>query len=290
MVQLSALSEEQFARFAKLVYSRAGIHLPAEKRSLLSNRLRRRMRALHLDSFDEYYDILAAASTSEEELPHFLNVVTTNETYFFRNTQLWRMFTDRLLPDFIAKHGNKSKRLRIWSAASSSGEEAYTIALILREKLPDFHSWRVEVIGSDISRNMLERASKGIYNAYALSKTDAAIKTKWFTKDGENFRLADEVRKLVKFQFHNLRDAFPQRDFDLVLLRNVLMYFDTPMKKLAVANTAAAVAPGGYLYIGDVDPTRTSAELMGVMKLQPQTPGLYHRPAAPAASAFAKNG
>ena len=276
-VEQLTLTDAQFEQFAKFVYDRAGIYLAPAKKSLLANRLRRRLRALELDSFDAYYRAFADAKFAEDELPHFLNAVTTNETYFFRNTQLWRLFTDKLLPEFRARHAGSDRTIRVWSAASSSGEEAYTVGIVLRENLPEAENWRIQIVGSDISRNVLEKAQRGLYGEYAVSKMPAAQRQRWFTRAGDQYQVKDDVRKHVRFQFHNLRNAFPQGNFDLVLLRNVLMYFDNPMKQKAIQNTSAAVAPGGYLYIGDVDPTRTSKELMQVMKLEVLTPGLYRR-------------
>ena len=277
-VEQLTLSDAQFERFAKFVYDRAGIYLAPAKKSLLANRLRRRQRALKLDSFDDYYNAFSDGKFAEDELPHFLNAVTTNETYFFRNTALWRLFTDKLLPEFRERHAGSDRTVRVWSAASSSGEEAYTVGIVLRENLPESENWRIQIVGSDISRNVLEKAQQGLYGEYAVSKMPAAQRQRWFIREGEQYQVKDEVRKLVRFQFHNLRNPFPQGNFDLVLLRNVLLYFDTPMKQYAIQHASAAVAPGGYLYIGDVDPTRTSKELMAIMKLEVLTPGLYRRP------------
>ncbi len=277
-MQATLLSPDTFARFAKMVYDRAGIFLPEEKRSLLSNRLRSRLRVLKIESFEEYYDRFGDAEFAEEEMPFFLNSVTTNETYFFRNERLWALFEEKLLPEIVAANSGKGRTFKVWSAAASSGEEAYTVAILLRELLPNFASWRAQVIGTDISRKVLEKAGKGLYNDYAVSKMKADRRERWFTRDGENYQLQDEVRKLVRFQFHNLRDPMTPGGFDLVLLRNVLMYFDTAVKQTVIRHACEAVASGGFLYIGDVDPTRTSKELMEVMTLTPLTPGLYQKP------------
>jgi chemotaxis protein methyltransferase CheR len=274
----AALTAEQFERFAQLVYRRAGIYLPPEKRTLLSNRLRRRVRALNLPDYDAYYEAMTDPARAAEEMPHFLSAITTNETYFFRNQPLWDTLRDVLIPEWTRTKPVGSRSVRIWSAASSSGEEAYTAALVLRESLPDFARWQVQIVGTDISDNVLTRARAGVYNDYALSKTPPAIRDRWFRRASDGYQLAEPIRRLVRFQFHNLRDPFPGGGFDFVLLRNVLMYFDTGMKKRAIQVTSAAVAPGGYLYIGDVDPTRTTAELSAAMTLTPLSPGLYRKP------------
>jgi chemotaxis protein methyltransferase CheR len=210
VVELVKLSNEEFAKIAKVVYDLAGIHLPDEKLGLLSNRLRKRLRELKLASFSDYHKLISSKAGLEEELPHFLSAVTTNETYFFRNEQLWKFFCNEFIPDLIARKGDRNKSVRIWSAASSSGEESYTTAISLREHLPNVDSWSVSIVGSDISAKVLEKARNAIYNDYAVSKMPPAQIDRWFTKlpSGE-FQLKDAVRKMVKFQFHNLKETFP---------------------------------------------------------------------------------
>ncbi|MBI5862910.1 MAG: protein-glutamate O-methyltransferase CheR [Planctomycetes bacterium] len=271
------LTPDEFARFASLVYDRAGIHLPPSKSGLLSNRLRQRLRALKIASFGEYYKRFTNAAFVEEELPYFLSAVTTNETYFFRNAQLWNTLGEKILPGILERNGRTARTLKVWSAASSSGEEAYTVGILLLERIPDAARWTISVVGSDISQKVLDRARTGLYNDYAVSRTTPARVSRWFDKVDGQYRVKDEVRKLVRFQFHNLRERFPSGGFDFVLLRNVLMYFDAEMKRKTIANVCEAVAPGGWLYVGDVDPIRTSSELVGCMPLQPSFPGFYQR-------------
>ncbi|MFQ5425222.1 MAG: CheR family methyltransferase [Phycisphaerae bacterium] len=277
-MEIQKLSLQQFKKMAKLVYDRTGIHMPEEKISMLSNRLRRRLKALSLDSFDAYYKFLSSPKGCDEELPNFLSAVTTNETYFFRNEQLWKFIQDDLIKHWVETKTQGAKSIRIWSSASSSGEEAYTAAIVLREHLPKFDDWSITIVGSDISKKVLDKASAAIYNDYAVAKMSKAQVRRWFTKKDDDFQLVDDVRKMVRFQSHNLRDPFPSGRFDLVFLRNVLMYFDTPMKKTVITNVSNAVAPGGHMIVGDVDPIRTIAELSACMTLDYQRPGVYHKP------------
>ncbi|MFN0136598.1 MAG: CheR family methyltransferase [Phycisphaerae bacterium] len=279
-MDLIKLSPEQFKRFAKLVYDRTGIDLPEAKQTLLANRLRRRLRALNLASFDDYYKLMCEPAGCEEELPNFLSAVTTNETYFFRNSRLWEMFRKGWIPQFVEQKKGKARTFRLWSAAASSGEEAYTAAIVLRESLPEPNSWQVQIIGTDISKNVLDKAKEGVYNDYAVSQMPREQVLRWFELENGNFRVKDEAKKLVKFQFHNLRESLAQPGFDVVLLRNVLMYFDTPMKQATLKNVQAGVAPGGLLFVGDVDPVRVSSELREAITLEEGPPGVYLRPAA----------
>lgn len=279
MAELVKLTESEFERLAKLVYERTGIDLPPSKLTLLSNRLRRRLRILELGGFKEYYDLLRDPKRSEDELPHFLSAVTTNETYFFRNEALWKFFRGTWLPELVKrKTAKKNLSIRIWSAASSSGEEAYTAAICLCEDLGERSRWQITLMGSDISQRVLDRARAGEFNDYAVSRVPAPTMQKWFTKSNDLYQLKNEVRKLVTFQFHNLRDPFPQGNFDLVFLRNVLMYFDTEMKKRVLSNVTRALAVGGHLVVGDVDPIRQTPELHQSLMLDYAGPNLYRKP------------
>lgn len=279
-MDLIKLTPEQFKRFAKLVYDRTGIDLPEQKQTLLANRLRRRLRALNLASFDDYYALMCKPEGCEEELPNFLSAVTTNETYFFRNTRLWEMFRKEWIPHFLELKKGKARTFRLWSAAASSGEEAYTAAIVLRESLREPNSWQVQIVGTDISKNVLDKAQTGVYNDYAVSQMPREQVLRWFHLENGNYRVKDEAKKLVKFQFHNLREPLAQPGFDVVLLRNVLMYFDTPMKQATLRNTQAGVASGGLLFVGDVDPVRVSAELRETLSLEEGQPGVYWKPVA----------
>lgn len=290
-VCLLKLTNEEFARMSKLIYDRTGIHLPESKLGLLSNRLRKRLRVLELDGFGEYYRLLQDPKQCEEELPYFLSAVTTNETYFFRNESLWKFFKETWIPEMVKlKKGKPNPTLRIWSAASSSGEEAYTAAMCLRAHLPSFSSWKISIVGSDISKNVLDKARDGVYGDYAVSRMPEALKRKWFEEKEGSFCLKQSVRELVHFQFHNLRDPFPLGNFDLIFLRNVLMYFDDAMKLKVMKHVTAALGRNGYLFVGDVDPIRSSKVLNQAVTLDYCGPNLYHKPTGSGVKTAASKG
>lgn len=285
------LSAEEFKRIAALVYQLTGIHLPDQKLTLLSNRLRKRVRALGLDGFEAYYKLLCDRTDGANELPEFLSAVTTNETYFFRNERLWDRFRETWLPDLAeAKRKARSPSVRIWSAACSSGEEAYTAAICLAQDLPNFRGWRVEIVGTDISQNMLDRAAAGVYADYAVARMPDESRDKWFEHQEQGYVLDPKLRKMVRFQFHNLRDPMPGAAFDLIFLRNVLMYFDEPMKLSVLTNVAKALAPGGHLVIGDVDPVRNTPVLSDRLGMTPTVPNWYHKPATSSNGTTTKQG
>lgn len=276
-MELLKLTQKEFERAARIVYDKTGIHLPPEKLGLVSNRLRRRLRALELNSFADYYGVISSKRGGECELPHFISAVTTNETYFFRNDQIWQYFKGELIPHWQQARA-KTRSIRIWSAASSSGEEAYTAAIALRENLPEIDQWSVTIIGSDISPRVLDHARAAIYNDYAVSRMGGSQVQAWFDRKDDGYHLKDVIRRMVTFQYHNLRDDFPNGGFDLVFLRNVLMYFDLDMKKRVLQVVSEALAPGGCLIVGDVDPIGASIQLRRAKPLEYRRPGIYQKP------------
>lgn len=278
-MDLVKLTTAEFRDIAELVYEHTGIHLPEDKLMLLSNRLRKRLRALDLPGFRTYYELLRDPARFPDELPHFLSAVTTNETYFFRNDALWKHIQETWLPETLRrKEAAKNRSIQVWSAASSSGEEAYTAAICLCEQVRDLAPWRIRILASDISERVLDRAKAGEYNDYAVSHTPKNLLSKYFDGNAGKFILKPHVRKLVTFQFHNLRDRFPHGGCDLIFLRNVLMYFDTAMKLRVLKHVIDALAPGGYLVVGDVDPIRNTAELRDAVTLDYCVPNWYRKP------------
>jgi chemotaxis methyl-accepting protein methylase len=277
-LELEQLTESQFKKISKFVYDRTGIYLGDEKLSLLSNRLRKRVRALSLDGFDAYYALLATGD--DEEMTHFLSAVTTNETYFFRNDRLWDYIRDELVPALKAeKEKGATRTLRFWSAASSTGAEAYTLAIVLKDALKG--GWDAKIIGSDISERVLNMAREAVYDSYAVNRIEANKRRAYFKHDKETdrYHLREEIRDMVRFEFHNLRDPYRKMQFDVVFLRNVMMYFDLPMKRRVLANVENAIRPGGYLVIGDVDPMRDGSGLRDDCTLEYVRPSLYRKPA-----------
>ncbi len=272
------LTASEFKQISKLVYDRTGIFLPENKLGMLSNRLRKRLRELKLEGFSDYYKLIKDEKQCEIELPHFLSAVTTNETYFFRNEALWKFIRGTWIPELVERKRDKpAKSIRVWSAASSSGEEAFTTAICLREELKDYSKWKIKIIGSDISQRVLDKASEGLYDEYSVQKTPADSKRKWFKPVEQQYQVKDDIRKMVTFQTHNLRDAFPAGNFDLVFLRNVLMYFDTKMKLKVLDVVTNALTPSGYLVIGDVDPVRSTQELREAIKVTYRCPNIYQK-------------
>ena len=213
-----------------------------------------------LSGFDEYLPFLR--SRGDGELKILYGVVTTNETYFFREPQQFDVFTKHVLPRVLDRKRNKE--IRVWSAACSSGEEPYTVAAILKETAP---AVRAEIVGSDISDGVLESARRGVYSSYAVRIVPPYYQQKYFRSSGDTYELDEAVRKSVKFMNVNLIDEKSVRmirDVDVIFCRNVLIYFDDKSKRKAVSLLYDALAPNGFLMVG------TSESLHNVTRaLQP---------------------
>lgn len=246
MQQSRFISDRQFEQIRDWLYQRSGIHLNASKKSLVTGRLYKRLHQLELTDFDAYLQLLRQpAQQQEAELA--LNLLTTNETYFFREPKHFA-FLQQLLDS-----GEVGRRCRIWSAAASTGEEAYSIAMTLAAHFGLQDPW--QVLGTDINTRVLRHARGAIYPLADSSKIAlAALKAycvRGVGKDEGWFRIRPEVRQHVQFQQHNLMQPFDSsQKFDVIFLRNVLIYFELVDKKKLIQHMLQQLRPGGYLLVG----------------------------------------
>jgi len=260
---IKRLTDEEFARFARLIYDESGIFMKDTKITLLSNRLRKRLAALSLGEFSEYYDYLQKLSgeAKRKEYEELLDVVSTNETYFFRNERHFEALSEYCLQE-IAKN-KKEKKLRIWSAACSTGEEPYTIAICVLDRMNLFHGWNIEIIATDIAPSVLEFARAGLYSGRRIEKVPPEHLKKYFKLvDQERgvYRINDECRRLVSFQYHNFfKSPFP-KDIDVIFCRNVMIYFDKIHQKELVAGFYDSIRDDGYLFIGHSETLHSISE------------------------------
>jgi chemotaxis protein methyltransferase CheR len=253
--QSPKMDDATFKKFRDLIYELCGISFTENKKYLLEGRIAKRLEAHNLSSFDDYYRMLSSQATVRDELPNLYEAVTINETYFFRNPPQFEALEQVIIPEILqAKQVQGNKKLRIWSAASSSGEEPYTMAMLLLEKIkPQFPSFQFEIIASDINTAVLEKARSGVYKEYAIRNMSAYYLNKYFTQEGDKYILNSEVRNMVKFMCINLYDTPTMRTmtgFDVIFCCNVLIYFDTTAKQQVVANLYDALNKNGYLFIG----------------------------------------
>jgi chemotaxis protein methyltransferase CheR len=252
--ETAKLSDDLFQQFRKFIYERTGIFFADNKKYLLESRLSRRLSALGISTYRDYHAAIlnGAAAT---ELSHLINAITINETFFFRNEPQFAALENVILPELVEnKRRSGNNRIRIWSAAASTGEEPYTIGMIVREKFqPRFPGIRFEVVGTDINTLVLETARRGIYKDYSIRNTPKNYLDKYFKVEEDRFIVNEELRKAVEFRQLNLfdRDAMRMmRDFDIVFAANVLIYFDFNSKQTVVSSIYNSLNKGGYFFVG----------------------------------------
>ena len=247
------LSAEVFAQLRDLIYSRCGISFADSKKYLIESRLVKRLELRNLKSFDDYLYYLMYDRDKEEEVSFLLNSIVTNETSFFRDQVQLDAFYKGVVPKLVeVKKKVLSKVFRVWSSASSTGEEPYTLAILLLEALGP-EGWTIEVIGSDISDNVLKSAKNATYDQYSLRNSPPALVSKYFSNSGGSYTVNDNVKKLVKFKKINLMNVFETRlirEIDVVFCRNVLIYFDDASKKKTISHLYDSLVKGGYLFVG----------------------------------------
>lgn len=267
----SHIGERDFAAFQALIHELTGIHLSAAKKPLLCGRLGKRLKARGVAGYGEYYRLLTAGGDAEE-LEICINLITTNETYFFREAGHFDYLQRRLLP------GLKGRRqLRAWSAACSSGAEAYTLAMVMAESLGLAGDW--ELLASDISTEVLKKAATAVYPLADAEHIPPPLLARYCLKgvgsEAGNFIVDQPLRRRIVFAQINLNLPLPEvGSFDFIFLRNVMIYFPPPVKQAVVARLTACLKPGGHLFIGHSETLNgVSGELALVM------PTVYRRPA-----------
>jgi chemotaxis protein methyltransferase CheR len=240
------LTDQEFRGFQNLVYDKAGIFLSDIKKNLLTNRLQSRLRNLRLQSFNEYYKYVLKDS---EELKNFLDAVTTHETSFFRDPRLFDALALKILPE-IAKSKKAGQKVRIWSAACSTGEEPYSIAIVILETALERDT---VIYAADISIGSLNKAKEGRYGADKLTNLKDALIKNYFLKDGDVYKVSNKVKGLVKFIHHNLKEPFKEDNMDIIFCRNVLIYFDKESKRGVIKELHRCLTDGGYLFLGGAE-------------------------------------
>jgi chemotaxis protein methyltransferase CheR len=264
------LTDDEYQRFCNLIYRVAGIRIAENKRVMVSNRIRRRLRATGIKTFSEYYGFLISTN-GNGELPRFLDAITTNETYFFRDPQHYDWLGEVFVPEII-RQATTRKRLnsvRIWSAACSTGEEPYSIALKLLSRKFLFTGWRITLLGTDLSGTALDAARAGTYDARAIRLVEPAQQKAFFDPDQTTDRwiIKPEVKALISWKQHNLLSPLEEKPFDCIFLKNVLIYFDAASKQIVVRNVIDLLTIGGYLVIG---PTEGISAFLGPLaRLKP---------------------
>jgi chemotaxis protein methyltransferase CheR len=249
-----AISDKDFEQLRDFIYNICGMYFHTTKKYFLESRLTRRMEATGAKTYQDYY-LLLKSPRGSEELKFLMDEITTNETYFFRNVPQLAALENKLLPEIVdIKNKMGFRKLRIWSAASSSGEEAYTMAMILLEKRSTLlKDWIIEIVGTDINETVIAQAKEGIYNAYSVRNIPDAYKRKYIREDNGKFILSPEVKKFVTFNKLNLYEDSKMifmKSFDFIFCANVLIYFDTASKSKVVQHFYNNLQPYGYFFVG----------------------------------------
>jgi chemotaxis protein methyltransferase CheR len=239
------LPDADFELYRKLVYEESGIHFSATNRSILESRLKERLRDKKLDSLSDYYHLIVK---DREELKTFLDSVTTNLTRFFRNQAHFDAIEKFVVPELTKQKLGSEKKLRFWSAGCSTGEEPYTIAMLLKEILPP--GWSFEVVASDISLKSLMVGKEGFYADGRMQGVPELYLAKYFEKKPGGYQIRADLKKSVRFDYHNLKNDSGLRNLDIVFCRNVLIYFDEVAQKAAVERFWEAMSSKGFLFIG----------------------------------------
>jgi chemotaxis protein methyltransferase CheR len=247
------VSEALLLQYAALIYERTGIRISKQKRSLLSNRVRRRLRETKIADFEAYFRHLKSLKPTDPEWDGFLQEITTHETYLFRDDAHWNWLQNQFLPQFLqaARTGAIPKKLRVWSAACSTGDEAYTIACCVANALPSTSGWDLKIVGTDIGIETLQQAKRATFCARAMRMVPIPFKTRFFQPlSNERWQANAQLQSWIDFRLHNLMQPFVTQEFDLVFLKNVLIYFDDASKAVVLKNIRTALKPGGLLVAG----------------------------------------
>ncbi|USN98338.1 MAG: protein-glutamate O-methyltransferase CheR [Phycisphaeraceae bacterium] len=273
-----AISDSQFKALAKIIYDRSGIHFPETKKYIVESRLSHRLVELELDDFDQYIAFLTMGPYQSDEFQEMFNRITINETSFFRNEPQLTVFERQVLPPLLEAR-ERTKRLRIWSAACSTGEEPFTLAIIVHRALGvRLKDWNVEILGTDISERALKVADTGEYSSYAMRSTPELVKHRYFREKNGLWTIDEGIRSMVNFELHNLKDRLAAKRhgiWDVVFCRNVMIYFDAEMKRRVVGMFSDQLAADGTLFIGHSENIR---DVNDHFEALPYTQGFCYQP------------
>jgi len=265
------LTEPELKLLQTLVYQECGMHFDARRAHFLQDRLQRRLRECQLDSFYSYYRLLISRE-GKEELSKLLENLTVNETSFFRNKAQLDLFHKHVLDEMLReKQESRLLNIRIWSAGCSTGQEPYTIAMLVADAL-SYHClrtpcsaalpfpkplipppWKVEILASDISYSVLRAGQEGLYGETQMASVDYSYRLRHFDKVGDRYAVKKTLKEIVHFDFHNLKTEYLPQHNDVIFCRNVMMYFDEAEQKRLVEKFHRCLNPGGYLFVGHAE-------------------------------------
>ncbi|KAF0217440.1 MAG: chemotaxis protein methyltransferase [Geobacteraceae bacterium] len=251
------LSNEDFSRLSQFIYKQCGIKMPIAKKTMLEARLQKRLRSMGMRSFRDYCDYLFSPQGIEQELVQMIDLVTTNKTDFFREPDHFDYLQQRVLPEWVQKYGGGiNRKLMIWSAGCSTGEEPYTLSMVLSEFAESCPGFKFQILATDISTRVLEKARTAIYEEERVESVPMPMKRKYLLRSRDKasglVRIAPELREKVQFRRLNFMDSdFGMREpIDIIFCRNVIIYFDRPTQERLLNHFYNHMTPGGYIFMG----------------------------------------
>ena len=257
MINMGTMSDELFQRFSTFVYHELGIKMPPVKKTMLQSRLLKRLRVLNKKTYEEYYDYVFSSRGRNGELKHMIDVITTNKTDFFREPKHFDYLTQTALPDLIRSRGTGlRKKAQIWSAGCSTGQEPYTLAMVLCEFALNYPGFQYAILATDISTRVLEAAELAVYDHENVGPISIALRKKYLLQSKDNckgkVRIIPELRSMVRFQRLNFMDSdFDLREsMDIIFCRNVIIYFDRSTQEKVLNRLCRHLKPGGYMFMG----------------------------------------
>jgi chemotaxis protein methyltransferase CheR len=269
--ELPAFTSAELKLLQALVYQECGMHFDERRTHFLQDRLQRRLRECQLDSFYSYYRLLISQE-GKDELAKLLENLTVNETSFFRNKAQLDLFQRDALEEILRqKQERRDYNVRVWSAGCSTGQEAYTLAMLIADALAYYNlrnpqpyespvpkplippPWRVEILASDISYSVLRAAQEGFYNEHQMASVDYGCRLRYFDKVGDRYAAKKAVKELIHFDFHNLKTEYLPQHNDVIFCRNVMMYFDEAEQRRLVEKFYRCLNPCGYLFVGHAE-------------------------------------
>lgn len=271
------MSREEFQVFRDYIYSISGINYTENKKIILQNRIRRRLRELNLNSYMDYYRIIKDKLITHEEVIKFFDEVTTNETSFFRHERQFIALQNMIIPDIIKMKNTKD--LSIWSAAASTGKEAYTIAMVLKS-MPALNSYRLNILGTDLNQQVLQIASNGEYDIKDFKDVPEEYKRYIdFDKEKGLAKIKKELRDLINLKRFNLKDTFSSIPrMDVIFCRNVFIYFEKHTQKEIMAKFYDKLIPGGYFVLGHSETLHGVTDAFEYVKFNNENLMIYRKP------------
>ena len=251
--QSFSITEKEFQLFRDIIYHQTGIQMTEKKRNLVVARLSKRLRALNLSNFSEYYEYLNTSSNASDELNNLINRITTNKTDFFREKHHFDFLVNEVFPSYIdaAKKGGQ-RRLRIWSAGCSSGEEPYSLAMTIADFFKDERGWDLKILATDLDTDILMKASKGVYSSQQITPVPMGYLSKYFVRSSQGYEVSPNIKAMIAFRKLNLMDpTFPmKKPFNIIFCRNVMIYFDDETKKDLIKKYHGQLTDNGYMFVG----------------------------------------